>query len=260
MHRSTRSILLFYTLLILISCSTSRRTSTRVDDSVPVKEISAEAAGKRLQDQQIMTDYFNAKAKVKYDDGDQTLSLQSQIRMKSGSHIWISASLLSFEVARMLITPDSVFAINRWEKSYISDTYDSFNREYDVPATFEQLESILLGNTVIDVDKPHDYRFGEDGIIFTQRQKVLDLVQMIDPRSFLTKVVEVTDRQTLYNISASYDDFKNGLQQKDFSYFREYIINKDNIHLANIQVNFTDIDTENKKAPFTIPSHYQRVD
>jgi hypothetical protein len=93
--------------------------------------------------------------------------------------------------------------------------------------------------------------------------------QIINPISLFEKInlerlradeVEVIDLDSRYQVSAQYDDFRNGIQSKEFSYFRQYIIKKDDIHLASIQLNFSDIDTDRKNAPFEIPSHYGRSD
>jgi hypothetical protein len=221
---------------------------------------SPEYVLKRLKDQQVKVDDFNARAKIKYDDGDQRISFVAQLRMREGHYIWISASFLTYEVARILIRPDSIFAINRLEKSYVSESYDKFNQSYEIPATYEQLEQLLLGNSIIDAQQPYDFKLVSDHYMISQIINPISLFEKINLERLRADEVEVIDLDSRYQVSAQYDDFRNGIQSKEFSYFRQYIIKKDDIHLASIQLNFSDIDTDRKNAPFEIPSHYGRSD
>lgn len=249
-------LLLFFFLGGWIGCGTGKKVTT----SHAPKERSAAYVIKHLKDQKVTVDDFNARAKIKYDDGDQRLSFVAQLRMKEGQYIWISASFLSYEVARILIRPDSIFAINRWEKSYVADSYDNFNQSYEIPASYHQLEQLLLGNSIIDDNRPYEFAFQKDHYLMSQNLSPIALSERIDPERLRADEVEVTDQQSRYRVNALYEDFRNGLQSKEFSYFRQYIIKKDDTHLASIQLNFSDIDTEKKNAPFEIPKHYARTD
>ena len=249
-------ILLPFLLTGILSCSTSRKLGS----DKPAKERSEEFVLKHLQEQKVDVEDFNARAKIKYDDGDQRISFVAQLRMKEGQYIWISASFLSYEVARIMIRPDSIFAINRLEKSYVAESYDKFNQSYEIPASYSQLEQLLLGNSIIDNNKPYNFAFQTDHYLMSQDLNPVVLSERINMQKLRAEMVEVLDADSHYQVSAQYDDFRHGIQSKDFSYFRQYIIKKDDTHLASIQLNFSDIDTDKKKAPFEIPKHYERTD
>ncbi|NND33237.1 MAG: DUF4292 domain-containing protein, partial [Saprospiraceae bacterium] len=137
-------------VLIGLSCKTSGNIT---GNNIIRLDRSDQYVTKRLQAQQhVQFQDFNGKAKVRYDDGDQRISFATQLRMKKGQYIWINASFLAYEVARILIRPDSIFAINRLEKSYLADSYEKFNTSYEIPASYNQLEAMLLGNTVVNLD------------------------------------------------------------------------------------------------------------
>lgn len=256
----SKSLATLYVFLVFLVGITACHSSKKLTGEKPVKEKSEEFVFKHLQEQKVAVDDFNARAKIKYDDGDQRISFVAQLRMKHSQYIWISASFLSYEVARILIRPDSIFAINRLEKSYVSESYDKFNQSYEIPASYKQLEQLLLGNSIIDGAKPYDFRFQMDHYLISQNLNPIILSERVNSQRLRTDLVEVIDQDSHYQVSAEYDDFRHGIQSKDFSYFRQYIIKKDDIHLASIQLNFSDIDTEKKKAPFEIPKHYERAD
>ncbi|MCB0689777.1 MAG: DUF4292 domain-containing protein [Saprospiraceae bacterium] len=246
--------------LILVTPFIACNSAKRLSGEKKVKERSADYVVKQLTEKKFQVDDFNARAKVKYDDGDQRISFVAQLRMKKSQYIWISASFLSYEVARILIRPDSIFAINRLEKSFVSDSYDNFNQSYEIPASYNQLEQLLLGNSIIDDQRPYDFQFQTDHYLISQNLEPIHLSERINSQELRADKIEVTDEESHYRVSAQYDDFRNWIQSKEFSYFRQYIIEKDDIHLANIQLNFSDIDTNEKKAPFEIPKHYERMD
>ncbi|MBK8500746.1 MAG: DUF4292 domain-containing protein [Saprospiraceae bacterium] len=251
---------IFIVALIVVLMSLSCHTSRKVTNVSKIEARSPEYVLKRLKDQQVKVDDFNARAKIKYDDGDQRISFVAQLRMREGYYIWISASFLTYEVARILIRPDSIFAINRLEKSFVSESYDKFNQSYEIPATYKQLEQLLLGNSIIDAQQPYDFQFVSDHYMMSQIINPISLFEKINLERLRADQVDVIDLDSHYQVSAQYDDFRNGIQSKEFSYFRQYIIKKDDIHLASIQLNFSDIDTDKKNAPFEIPNHYGRVD
>jgi len=251
-----RWLLLLFVLAGILSCNSTRRLGA----DKPVRERSEEFVLKRLQEQKVDVDDFNARAKIKYDDGDQRISFVAKLRMKEGKYIWISASFLSYEVARIMIRPDSIFAINRLEKSYVAESYKKFNQSYEIPASYEQLEQLLLGNSIIDNKKPYEFVFQTDYYLMSQDLNPVVLSERINVAQLRAEMVDVLDANSHYQVSAQYDDFRNGIQSKEFSYFRQYIIKKDDTHLASIQLNFSEIDTNKKKAPFEIPKHYERTD
>ena len=80
-------------------------------------------------------------------DGDRN-SFGGQIRIKNGETIWISVTALGglMEVARLLITTDSVFLYNKYEKTATIRDFSYFKELTGVAFTFNMLQDILLGN------------------------------------------------------------------------------------------------------------------
>ena len=201
---------------------------------------------------------FAAKAKIRYDDGEQKVGFTSQIRIDKGSYIWVNATFIAFEVARIMIRPDSIFALNRMEKTYIAKSYEEFQTSYDVPASYHQLEELLVGNSLVDPKLPFDFKFDGTAYLFEQMSGALEVKELIDARSYQSSQLSVTDTVSNYVVTADYEDYRSGLGSDAFSYGRRYIIKKDNVHLSSFQINYTDVGSNEKKAPFEIPKHYER--
>ena len=204
---------------------------------------------------------FNGRGKVKYDDGDTRVSFNVNIRMRKDSFIWLNASLLGFEVARILVTPDSVFAINRYEKTYVTESYSKFDSIYNIPLTFAQLQEIILGNNLINLNEAFTHNFMTPNYALHQHRDPYLVTHTIDGRYFVPIKIHVQDQHSGYEISSDLKEHKPLDKSRFFSYFRSYIIKKDNVQMAKIQIDYSEVDTKtSKKTPFEIPAHYTASD
>ena len=66
--------------------------------------------------------------------------------MRRDSIIWVTAGLAGFEGVRAVLTHDSVRVINRLEKTYFSGGYDYLSKLLNVPVSFAQMQTLLLGD------------------------------------------------------------------------------------------------------------------
>lgn len=244
-------------LTTLMACGGSRRA---LSSKEPVKVESKESFISQLKDHQLLPTYFNARAKIRYDDGDTRVSFNSQIRLKQDEYIWVTASMLAYEVARILIRPDSIFALNRWDKTYIADSYEGFNNEYEIPATFSQLQQMIVGNSAVDLS--HVFTIENEDSVYDIKQSIesIELLEKIDASQFKPLEVLVSDERSNYSLECMYREYRKTIQSEDFSYFRQYIIKYHNAQVASIQINFQNIDKSSKKVPFEIPGHYKPFD
>ena len=90
---------------------------------------------------------IRAKTGLKIDNNSNDVTMN--IRINHGKAIWVSVTAIAgLEVARALITPDSVRIINRLESTYIqkpfSYLYEFANKQVD----FSTLEEIITGNPI----------------------------------------------------------------------------------------------------------------
>ncbi len=94
-------------------------------------------------------EYLTAKAKVQSKSTNQDYNLTLNIRMHRNDRIWISINAIgSIEVARLLLTKDSVFIIDRINKQYIAKDYALLSSMLKTDIDFFSLQSLLLGNSI----------------------------------------------------------------------------------------------------------------
>lgn len=88
------------------------------------------------------------KANVKFEGEEGKKSFKAHFRLRKDSAIWISIRALNVEVARVLITDDTVKVINRFNKQYFVGDYTYINKRFNIVLEFELLQALLVGNPI----------------------------------------------------------------------------------------------------------------
>ncbi len=256
--RALKYLLILMVCYGYMACKAGKRTT---NEHIKITKRSKTYVLKALQSHQIETPIFNAKAKIKYDDGEQKIAFTSNLRMVRDSFIWFNGSILGFEGARILIRPDSIFVINRLERSYVAERYGDFDKKFKIPVTFNQLQDLLLGNALLTDQQPSAIKLAEERYHISQKTKHFSTTHEIDARNFWPVLIQAKDSQSGYSVDVEMRKQKPLEESGIFSYFRHYIVKNDNVQFANIQINFIEIDiSQKKKAPFKIPDRFTRVD
>ena len=115
--------------------------------AVSIKELKLNA----IRQSQANFNTFSGKAKANLDIGGDDHDVTLNIRIKSGQKIWVSVTaVIGIEVARALITPDSILLINRLQGIYLKKPF-SYVRSYaGNKVNYKTLESLLVGNIIPD--------------------------------------------------------------------------------------------------------------
>ena len=102
--------------------------------------------------------YYSARADVEVDMGDGTKKFKAVIRSVNDSAVWVSVvPLLGIELARILITPDSLKVLDKLADSYfIGDTMQARSR-FGIDPGMDLLQQALLGRAM-GLDNASKYR------------------------------------------------------------------------------------------------------
>lgn len=115
-------------LLVITSCASRRKTVS------PTKPQAFEWMTSKL-DIQAESD------SLAFDD------LSGQLRIRKDSLIWISVTgTMGVEALRAKISNDSVWLVNRLEKTYLAEPLDSLSAQLDIPLSFPLIQTLLLDN------------------------------------------------------------------------------------------------------------------
>ena len=74
-------------------------------------------------------------------------NLAGQIRMRKDSLIWLTVTAtMGVEVLRAKVSNDSVWLINRMEKTYLAEPLDSVSAQLGIPLSLPWVQTMLLNN------------------------------------------------------------------------------------------------------------------
>lgn len=73
--------------------------------------------------------------------------LSGQLRIRKDSIVWLSiTATMGVEVLRAKISNDSVWLLNRLEKTYLTEPLDSFFAQWGIPLNLPLVQTLLLDN------------------------------------------------------------------------------------------------------------------
>lgn len=91
-----------------------------------------------------LTSNLNIQAEgngVSFDD------LSGQIRMRRDSLVWFNVSAtMGLEILRAKFSNDSVWIVNRMEKTYLAEPMDTLAAQLGIPLSLSLIQSLLLDN------------------------------------------------------------------------------------------------------------------
>ncbi|MEO1515524.1 MAG: DUF4292 domain-containing protein [Bacteroidota bacterium] len=250
------SLLSIALLLGLSSCKGGKKART-----VELKEKPARYVMKRMEQNALDVEWLSGKGTIFYRDQEQSVRGRFNIRLRKDSVIWMNVKKYSIEGARMLITKDSVFAIDRLGKAYFAKDFDFVRRQYNLPADFESLQAMLLGNPVFmpqtkyiaSVDK-NDYRLSGD-------DQNLQQAYWIDGLFFQLRKIYFAEPSENRQAVIEQKDFQPIGEKRNFSYLRTLKLKSPDTGELSIEMNFSKVEINTPKSiRFEIPSHYTRLD
>jgi predicted DNA binding protein len=203
---------------------------------------------------------FSAKVKIEYEDSKESLpDFTAFIRMAKDSLIWIRIeALFGIEVFRVLITPDSVYVLDKFKKRAMTRSLDYIEEIAELPLDFSTLQDLVVGNPVF---------FGENITSLQKNERVISLLHIgeifkhlvtLDNATLRMQHSKLDDVDINRNRTAdlNYNDYeeKNGIQ---FSTERNVVIAEKSrveikMHFKQFQFN------EMLNYPFNIPSSYKK--
>ncbi|MEO1258309.1 MAG: DUF4292 domain-containing protein [Bacteroidota bacterium] len=252
-----KNILLLAILLLTIAtaCDPARRAQ-----KTKLKNKSEKFLMKRLLNTQVSADWLGSKAKVVYKDEYMRESFTAYIRMKKDSAIWMSFRKFSFEGARALITPDSIFVIDRLNNQYLAKPFSYAQQEFRLPVGFQGLQAMLLGNPVFFASQS-EASVDEDRYLLLQKTDQLNAKYWLDDVKFHLSEFFVDDFRNKRKLTYKASDYQSLPDKQKFSYFRRFNLNSSDLGNMQVDVDFSKVEIDvPQKMSFSVPSRYERVD
>ena len=273
-HLFKRKIPVFVFLISIILSSASCK-STRKVIKEPLKEYGSDYLLNKMKENEFNFDWFSAKFAVDLIIDQKKNSLTGQLRMRKDSVIWITFSAaLGIEMARIMISTDSVKFINRLNKTFFIGDYQVVNKFLDSNVDYDVLQSILLGNDLTYYDSTKfraTYDSKEYHLVTVDRRKLKKYVKtqqdaervfiqniFLDPQSFKVTQMKIKEiKKENKKLEATYSDFK-AVNDQLFPYHITYDLDAEKP--VQIDLDYSRIELDKPLLfPFNIAPKYTRI-
>ncbi|MEJ8804458.1 DUF4292 domain-containing protein [Pontibacter sp. H249] len=202
--------------------------------------------------------YLNSKGQITFADNNDNLSSGITLRMKKDSIIWVSVQPgLGIEAARMKLTQDSVYMINRLHKEYAATDYRFLRSKLNVDVNFDVVQSILLGN--YQAQGTEKIMVAENMQHIQQIRQSLLFDYFIGLDNSKLQQLNVQDNSNGNSITVKYNTF-NKVGAVPFAHdMAAQVLQKGQVTdftLKHTRISITDASLE---FPFSVPKDYKRL-
>jgi len=264
---------LFFLVLILLSLSSC--TTKRHIFKEPIKEEGPDYLFSQLSENELKFTSFSAKFSIDYIHNKKKTEFKGQIRILKDSVIWVSFSpALGIEMARIMITNDSVKFMNRLDNTYFMGDYDFVNKFLETNIDFDILQSFVIGNDFQFYDKTK-FRASLDGgqyrLTTMERSKLKKYVKekeiypkvfiqtiWLNPENFkITQIMIKEIKKENKKLDAYYSDFQS-VENQLFPYKLKFELSAE--EQIEVFVNYSRINlNEPLNFPFRVPEKFERI-
>ncbi|MCC9166674.1 DUF4292 domain-containing protein [Pontibacter harenae] len=247
--RSKNILLCLLSLLAFASCK---------KDTVPTTATATTETVGRVSVKNLEFNYLTTRGQLKLEDKNGTTSSGYALRVKKDSIIWISVLPgLGFEAARIKITTDSIYVMDRLHKEYLATDYSFLRNKFHVDMDYNVLQAILLGNyqpagaeKVMDEADLHHIQQARENLLFDY---------FVGRQSSKLQQLNVQDKNTGNTITVKYDSFQS-VGETPFAYaLAAQVLQQGQSSNFSLTHNRVTVNDEALEFPFNVPSDYKRI-
>ena len=250
------SIFLFISLLTLAFIFPSCKA--KKDASSNLKRKSTSFLVEKLQSNQIQAEWFSSKARIVPSGFGVGMTLSANIRVHRDSAIWMNVSKIGLEAGRALIRPDSVFILDRLNRTYYARPLAYVESEFNLPADFNLLQEMILGNAILLDENNINSKKLTDRYILTANTDDYQTEYRLGGAPYLLEEMSVNDDTHQRNFSIDFDEYKK-VNQYNFSHRRDIELSSEETGDGTIKINFSKVEIDVPKSmPFSVSSRYTR--
>jgi hypothetical protein len=262
--------ILYYLIILFIlfySCNTTKNFSFR-----SVKYLSQSQIYDSIYSSLYNFSSYSSRINISL-KSDKSLNLKGQIRVLKDSIIWISLSPgMGFEVARVMMKPDSVFVLDRIRNTYYYGNYSYVKQLSGINLNFNTVQSLLLNELFIYNSNSIDTSFFNNLIIQYDKDKGLTKLKS-DTKSNSTNFYTEYIVNNKWKIASIFvDDYKTqrkiDIQYSDYITFDSLLFPKiidiniidSSLNIINANINYSKPEfNKSLNFPFSVPNKFVKV-
>ncbi|QEC51030.1 uncharacterized protein DUF4292 [Anseongella ginsenosidimutans] len=258
-----RYLTCFILLLLLAGgCKTRKKAvEGRADagDRLVRKEKEVGAFHEAVQRSDLEFSWLAARGKAEIADGNRNYQVSLNLRMQKDKVIWASVTaILGLEVARAMITPDSIKFFNRLERTYVSQDLDYLREHVHPGISFALLESALTGNSPRYLMESKGQLWEMPGGYRLEGVEELFSYLLRFNQDYKVEKISIREKASGGNFNVDYHNFENRSGKwipRSVSFTSDASEKELSIHLTYDTFSLN----EPQDFPFTVPGRYKRM-
>lgn len=273
-----RVMLLLFLVAALGACKSTRKIATKTVtvpiafDTINYQKFSSSSLIDSLYKYRFSATTMSAKADVAVIDTNDKKEFNANIRIQNDSAIWISINaILGIEVARILITTDSIFVMDRLNKKYTKADFKYLNDLLKLKVDYNTIQNIIIGNffQYRNESKFNSVYIEDKGyILSTLNKRKLKrsledkdpnkpIIQdfYVNPSSYKVDQLQITDDKLNKTLTTDYTSFE-ATEAGMFAMLLNTQVSADKKLSITIQYNKVTVNLP-VEMPFNIPQSYE---
>ena len=248
----------------LANCKSTQKTA---HTNVPTggERLTKENLIEKITARQVKAEWMSGDLDLDYKGKPMSVGASGVARYRKDSVIWLNVRKFGLvNVARAQVTKDSIFLVNYLQSSYVATDLKYISQKFNLPANFDVLQNLLLGNPVwlipqasleFNIDSSGNYRLqGKD-----QRWQT---TYIIDKEAFRIKQMQFIETATTKSLTVVYDKYQTLPDGQTFPFSRDFTLASPETGLVKLNMTVTgtpEMDVP-KTIKFEIPTHYSKMD
>jgi len=243
-------------LLTLQACHTTKKVAATNDKPVvttPDEKLKAED----FLDRTLTWTTFSGKADTHFEKKDKSQDVTCNLRMNKDKDIWASVVALGIlEAARVKITPDTLQAINKIDKSGYSLSYKEGQELIQTQVDFPVLQNLFIGNPLISGVAVSRFDVKDSTVSIVQEKDDFQQTLTYNKASGTLQELQLTSEKKDFSCDIRYEKYGAITMKQPFAFNRYMVIkNKGEEIKLNMEFSKAELDAP-VETNFTIPSSY----
>ena len=236
-----------FLIFILSSCGIKVRNIDSAKAPKNGKELIAKIISKNK-----IPEWLSLKGKVNLIKDDKDITLDINIKCRKDSLIWASVSApFGIELFRTMLTKDSVYYINRSNKTFFIKPITHISTVLKADISFDEIQEMITANPRV-LKKEYAFHVIENTFELNAKQAFYK----VSAEFYRILNVSILDGEN--KLSCEFSSFIN---KKEFIFPKQFSISVRSSENFEVKLDYSKIVfNEKQKLPFKIPSSYVEVE
>lgn len=258
-----KNTLFLFAFLSLIACNKARKEKETIPKEIQTsaKSLSEGTEGiEAILNNAINPEWFAGRGTLSAALNGGSMDLEMNMLIRRDSAILLVLKKFGFEGARALITPDSVFLINRLEQNYDKMPLSYLSEKFNLPPQFQSIQQLLLGiPSRLDAANPFELRVQDSLFYLSSSTAKIDASYQVSKKSLKLLSAFFEESGTASKMTMEYENYQKTNLDKDFSFDRTLKFFSPDSGNGEVQITFDEAEFNIPKTiRFQIPAHYRR--